>query len=346
MVAITSGKLLITGGSGYIGAWIVKSAVDRGYSVVAAVRTDAQGQFLVNRFPEYHGKVSYVLIPVIEKDGAYDEAVKDVDGIIHAASPVVFKWDDPEEVLRPAIRGAVGILESAHKYGKNIKRIVLTSSSAAIGIPIERDGKVVRDETVWNTPDTAQFEALGKNASGLTVYSASKTYAEQSAWAWVKEHKPSWDFVTILPPFVWGPYIHQPGKPHFGSSPGLLLDNILGSPDTSGTHIGDCVDVRDTANFHVLALENPDAGGERVLIGPDYFAWQDIYDILHSAGFPKVDVPGKTTRGAGKLKAPTVTSTAKVFKLWPDFRHHTFETSIRELSEQLVKDGYLTPVSD
>ncbi|KAF9517347.1 hypothetical protein BS47DRAFT_1339573 [Hydnum rufescens UP504] len=36
MVAITSGKLLITGGSGYIGAWIVKSAVDRGYSVVAA----------------------------------------------------------------------------------------------------------------------------------------------------------------------------------------------------------------------------------------------------------------------------------------------------------------------
>ncbi|KAF9517352.1 hypothetical protein BS47DRAFT_1339614 [Hydnum rufescens UP504] len=147
MVAITSGKLLITGGSGYLGAWIVKRAIDRGYSVVAAVRTDSQGQFLVNRFPEYHGKVSYVLIPVIEKDGAYDEAVKDVDGIIHAASPVIFKWDDPEaEVLRPAIRGALGILESAHKYGKNVKRIVLTSSSAAIGMPIERDGKMVRDE--------------------------------------------------------------------------------------------------------------------------------------------------------------------------------------------------------
>ncbi|KAF9517354.1 hypothetical protein BS47DRAFT_1389885 [Hydnum rufescens UP504] len=265
MVAVTSGKLLITGGSGYIGAWIVKSAVDRGYSVVAAVRTDSQGQFLVNRFPEYHGKVSYVLIPVIEKDGAYDEAVKDVDGIIHAASPVILKWDNPEaEVLRPAIRGALGILESARKYGKNVKRIVLTSSGAAIGMPIERDGKM----TVWNTLDTAQFEALGKNSSPLTVYFASKTYAEQSSWAWVKEHKPSWDFVTILPPLIFGPYIHQPGKPHFGSSPGLLLEKALGVADTSGTYTNDCADVRDTADFHLLALENPDASGERVLIGP------------------------------------------------------------------------------
>jgi len=269
-----------------------------------------------------------------------------VDGIIHTASPVVFKWDDPEEILGPAIRGALGILKSAHKYGKNVKRIVLTSSSSAIGAAIERDGKRIRDETVWNTPATTEFEALGKGTGAGMLYAVSKTYAEQSSWAWVKEHKPSWDFVTILPPFVWGPYIHQPGKPNFGSSPGLLLENVLDRPDTSGAYTGDCVDVRDTADFHVLALENPDAGGERVLIGPDYFAWQDIYDIFHSAGFPNVNVPGKTTRGAGKHKTPSVTSTTKALKLWPNFRYHTFETSIRDLGEQLVKDGYLTAVSD
>ncbi|KAF9517342.1 hypothetical protein BS47DRAFT_524015 [Hydnum rufescens UP504] len=296
MVAITSGKLLITGGSGYIGAWIVKRAVDRGYSVVAAVRTDAHGQFIVNRFPEYQGKVSYVLIPVIEKDGAYDEAVKDVDGIIHAASPVIFNWDDPQEVLRPAIRGALGILESAHKYGKNIKRIVLTSSSAAA---------------------TTQFEALGKDTHPSTVYAASKTYAEQSSWAWVKEQKPSWDLVTILPPFIWGPYVHKPGKPSFGSSPGLLLDNVLNRSDTSGAYAGDSADVRDTADIHVLALENPDAGGERVLTATDSFAWQDVYDIFNSAGFPNVNAPGKTTRGAGKQKTPSATSTAKALGCGP-----------------------------
>ncbi|KAF9520294.1 hypothetical protein BS47DRAFT_1287152 [Hydnum rufescens UP504] len=265
MTPITSGKLLITGKSGYVGAWIVKCAVDRGYSVIAAVRTDAHGQFLVNRFPEYHGKVSY-LIPVIEKDGAYDEGVKDVGGITHTTSPVIFRWGDPRwyqilppsstygtsarlviqclafqtEVLRPAIRGALGILESAHRYGR--------TSSASL----------------WNTPATTQLEALGKDTNPSMVYAARKTYAEQSSWAWVKEHRPSWDLVTILLPFIWGPYIH---KPHFGSSPGRLLENVLDRSDTSCAYAGDCADVRDTADIHVLALENPDAGGERVLIG-------------------------------------------------------------------------------
>jgi hypothetical protein len=168
--------------------------------------------------------------------------------------------------------------------------------------------------------------------------------------------------------------IPQPGKPFFGSSPGLLLEYVLDRPDTSGARFGSCAEVQDTANIHILALEHPDAGGERVLIGtgqsyrdpawpgsvltflmnrrsivcvaPDSFAWQDVYDIFNSAGFPNINAPGKSTRGAGQHKAPSVTSAAKAFKLWPDFRYHTFETSIRELGEQLVKDGYLTAVSD
>ncbi|KAF9517339.1 hypothetical protein BS47DRAFT_1359633 [Hydnum rufescens UP504] len=134
-VAISSGTLLVTGGSSCIGAWVVKRAVDRGYSVVAAVlfsvRIDTQEGFLFNRFPEYHGK-SYVLVPVIEKE----------------VSLVIESLPDfhPKAVLRPTIRGALGILESAHKYGKNLKRVVLTSCSTAIGDAIVRDGKPVRDE--------------------------------------------------------------------------------------------------------------------------------------------------------------------------------------------------------
>ncbi|KAF9517336.1 hypothetical protein BS47DRAFT_1483305 [Hydnum rufescens UP504] len=363
MVAITSGTVLITGGSGFIGAWIVKSAVDRGYSVVAAVRTEAQGKFLVNRFPEYHGKVAYVIVPDIEKDGAYDDVVKNMDAIIHAASPVIFKGNDPEgkenplnasarlvitslphfhpkAVLRPASRGALGILESAHKHGKNVKRVVLTSSGAAIGDAIVRDGKPVRDETVWNTRATAEVETRGKDAHPPLVYAASKTYAEQRSWAWVKEHKPSWDLVTILPPYVLGPYIHQPRKPAFGSTPGLLLDFVLKHPDTSGGQFGNFVEVRDTANIHILALEHPDVA-VFFLSNAGEFSWQDIYDIFNSAGFPNVNAPGKITRGGGRNKVPTITSNEKAAKLWPNFRYHTFESSIRELGEQLVKEGYL-----
>lgn len=55
-----------------------------------------------------------------------------MDGIIHAASPVTLTWNDPSDVINPAVDGVVSILTSAVKFGKNIKRVVLTSSSSAI----------------------------------------------------------------------------------------------------------------------------------------------------------------------------------------------------------------------
>lgn len=96
------------------------------------MRSQHHIDFITHRFPEYEGKVTGLVVPNIEAPGAYDEAVKDVDGIIHSASPVIFTWDDPSEIINPAINGATGILTSAAKFGKAVKRVVLTSSSSAI----------------------------------------------------------------------------------------------------------------------------------------------------------------------------------------------------------------------
>jgi nucleoside-diphosphate-sugar epimerase len=90
---------------------------------------------------------------------------------------------------------------------------------------------------VWNTKATAEVEALGKEAQPMSVYAASKVYAEQSAWAWVKEHKPSWDFVAILPPYVWGPYIHHQvcrGSPFIQRGGDGLMAVIFALALTSG----------------------------------------------------------------------------------------------------------------
>lgn len=109
---------------------------------VFSVRSQSQADFIVNRFPEYSGKVTGVIIPNIVSPGAYDEAVKDFDGIIHSASPVVWKWEDPSEIIDPAVKGATGILESTAKYGKNVKRVVLTSSATAIVMEGQKEGDV------------------------------------------------------------------------------------------------------------------------------------------------------------------------------------------------------------
>ncbi|KAI0065891.1 hypothetical protein BV25DRAFT_1913319 [Artomyces pyxidatus] len=69
MPSVTSGTVLVTGASGYIGTWIVRYLVAHGFSVVVAARNDGQGEFLENRFPEFEGKVTHVNIADISKVG-------------------------------------------------------------------------------------------------------------------------------------------------------------------------------------------------------------------------------------------------------------------------------------
>ena len=152
-----------------------------------------------------------------------------------------------------------------------------------------------------------------------------------------------------------------------GSTPGTLLDRIH-NPDTSGSLAGDCADVRDTADIHILALEHPDIGGERVLVRsgevlvpipisffeshayhsrrPATFAWQDLYDVLNGPEFPKTITPGKDTKGAGKNKSPAILSNATAVKLWPEFKYRAFETTAKDMGDQLIRDGYIPVVSD
>lgn len=87
-----------------------------------------------------------IVVPVIEAPGAYDEAVKGMDGIIHAASPVRRIFDDPSEMIDPAVKGAIGILTSAAQFGKSVKRVVLTSSIVAVVSGSDRKDEIVYDE--------------------------------------------------------------------------------------------------------------------------------------------------------------------------------------------------------
>ncbi|KAI0051054.1 NAD(P)-binding protein, partial [Auriscalpium vulgare] len=333
MPAVHSGVVLVTGGSGFIGAWIIKYLVDNGYAVIAAVRTAAQGEFITHRFPSYSGRVSSVVIPDIQKEGAYDDVVKDVDAIVHAASPVVFSWEDPQEVIGPAVAGATGILKSATAYGAKVKRVIITSSVAAIhGSVLDKE----YDEESWNLRDLNTEHT--KTSAPWLVYNTAKTRAEKAAFDYVKETQPQYDLVTLLPAFNWGPYVHQPSK-NFGSSPGALLGGFATGGDTSGSLVGDFVDVRDSALLHVLALKNGNIGGERLLNSNGVFAWQDIYDILNEAGY---QAPGKDAKGAGDKKhLKVLTRNDKTFKYFPKFKYRSLKESVLEMAVDLKSGGYL-----
>ncbi|KAJ7749708.1 D-lactaldehyde dehydrogenase [Mycena metata] len=294
MPTISSGKVLVSGANGYVAVWVVRTLLEEGYSVRGAVRSTEKGTHLTQLFASYGDKFELVIVPDITKEGAFDEAVKGIDAIEHTASPYHFQADDPAELIEPAVKGTVAILESARKYGTSVKRVVVTSSTAAI-IQVAPTSLIL-DESDWNDQAVEEVTQKGREASQAAKYRASKVLAERAAWDFVAKHKDeiSWDLSFMNPPLVLGPTIHEvPSASALNTSARMMHDAFAkGEGLTTG---GSWIDVRDLALAHVRALQKAEAGGERIIVCAGAFLWQDWLDAA-----PAGSKHQKGTPGAGK----------------------------------------------
>lgn len=124
------------------------------YTVVVTARSEEKGKRIIDAIPaDLRDRVSYVVVSDIAQPGAFDKAVVSdppFDFVIHTASPYQLHFDDPiADCLDPAIKGTTGILESIHAFAPTVKRVVITSSSAAILDPPNH--RKVYDESVWSS---------------------------------------------------------------------------------------------------------------------------------------------------------------------------------------------------
>ncbi|KAF8322637.1 NAD(P)-binding protein [Clavulina sp. PMI_390] len=341
MPSVRSGKILVTGASGLIGAWIVEYLLDRNYDVLVAMRTQSQLDFIQSRHPS-NPHLSGMIVTDITAPGAFDVAVSEVDAVIHTASPARHTYDDLwEDIINPAVNGVVGMLSSAMKTGKNVKRIIFTSSANTI----QEEGQEVYDETMWGKKATVALERDGDKTDGRIVYAASKVLSERAAWDFMEKEKPNFQLTTVLPSWNFGPYAHDVSK-GVGSTPGIFLAILSKGGDTSGKRFATSVDVRDVALVHILALESDQCDGERITAtSSEAFAWQDVYDILHDAnlGIESSLPPKDATYGAGQSKSlfPRV-SNAKSLRLLKGFKYRSLEESVVDMGRQMVKDGFLS----
>ncbi|KAG8992525.1 methylglyoxal reductase (NADPH-dependent) gre2 [Tulasnella sp. JGI-2019a] len=277
-------KVLVTGASGFIAVWVCKSLLEQGYQVVGTVRSPSKGEFIQRLFEkDGFGKdrFSFVVIEDMAKDGAFDEVVAEVEAVEHVASPI-FMAEDPQVLIVPAIKGTTGMLNSVKEYGKNVKRVVITSSAMTIHsnkfLDPSHTGEIIMDETNWNTTAIKEVEEKGKGASIFEKYRASKVLAEQAAWKFMDDNKGSiaFDLVTILPTIVYGPMLHDiPSAEALKLSATMFL-GYISPPEKSKEELlrpvngtGYWADVRDIAAIHALALANPNAGGERFIACSD-----------------------------------------------------------------------------
>jgi nucleoside-diphosphate-sugar epimerase len=305
------GTILVTGANSFIGGWVVKYLVEKGYKVRGTVRSSAkESQVLEGISKDQHSQVSFVHINDVATD-SFDEAVQGVDGIIHVASPFHFKVTDPEkDLLLPAIQGTLGVLQAAHKYNQNngnkIKRVVITSSFASIFDPSQglRPGYSYTEKD-WS-PLTYEQGAAAKN-DPVTVYRVSKVCAERAAWDFIDKEKPSFTIATICEPVVIGPRANG-----FKSLDDLNTSNApVWSLIKSGknapvpeTRVPAEVDVRDVAYAHVAALEQLTDKSERYLVSAASFSQQDILDIVHESSVIPESIKNTTPVGIKGQQLP------------------------------------------
>ena len=122
-------RALVTGASGFLATQIILLLLERGYHVVGAVRSAAKAEAWRSLYPQYTSKqLSLVVVPDMQEDGAYDDAVQDTDMVFHTASPFNFTFKDNEkDMLIPARSGALSVLDSAIK-AKRVRKVIFTSS--------------------------------------------------------------------------------------------------------------------------------------------------------------------------------------------------------------------------
>lgn len=322
MPAVTSGKVLVTGANGYIAMWVVDSLLRQGFTVRATVRSADKGTHLKQRYAsEYGDKLEVVVVEDITKEGAFDEAVKGVDAIEHTASPFHLNAVEPDELIVPAVKGTLGVLQSALAHGPNVKRIVVTASCASVltALPEPR----VFSEKDWNDAAVEEAKQKGRDALPIVKYRASKTLAEKAAWEFCEKNKSkiSWELVVLNPPFVFGPVIHSV------SSPGSLNQSMhewfhtvfKGAKDTNTlAQLGNCwIDVRDLGEAHVKAIQVPEAANERIIVSAGTYKWQDWVSAAHSLR-PSLVPEGNTsydpTKAVHMIQYDT-TKEAKIFGL-------------------------------
>lgn len=280
-----SGKtILLTGGTGHVGFATLVEALSKGYKVRAAVRSNAKAEVIrsAKSVQPYLSKLEFVIVKDITQAGAFNEAIKGVDAVVHLASPIVGAnvKDAEEDLYKPAVQGTTGILHSA-KQEASVKRVVITSSVAAV-VPLPPSQERYTADSVGPISD-GPFPDL------FMAYVQSKARAHNAVLRFIEEQKPQFNVISIMPTFVIGAneLAKTPEEINVGSNAYFLLP-ILGGKNDEGTFTS-LVHLDDVAFVHIAALDPKLEGTRNFGVNYDYtsgFKWDDALKIAQEE-FPE-----------------------------------------------------------
>jgi len=356
-----AGPVAVTGASGFIGSHVVKNLVEAGYQVRACVRdanrTDKMA-YLLAMDKQGPGSVELHSCDLMEaKNGAYDEVFSGCAAVFHVAADLGTDPEhgapSPQVTYDSLLAATAGVLDSCKK-AKTVKRVVYTSSSAAVmgpGSP-DRPADHIYTEDDWagGSYETLDERYTATNREGKvfknwnierSAYAKGKLDAEKFAYAFGEET--GIDVVSVCPCHVLGPLMGAPHNSVWQQRIGIFMEGGDGNFKGDG-QAWNIIDVRDIAETQrLLATSEIATNGSRYLmVATDENGEPTTLELLEtlSSLFPDIDIARdyKPKQLDHRLRA-RCTKAIEQLGLKP---HPVLET-LRDTGNSLLELGVIKP---
>ena len=189
----TNKPVLVTGGNGFVGSWVVQKLLDKGLKVHVTVR-DAKDNLKIDHIKKMamnsRGSIKLFEADLLN-DGSFREAMKGCETVFHTAAPYNLKFVNAmNDFYEPVVKGTENVLNTVNQT-KSVKTVVHTSTGWTTygdNSDIARTPNKVLNESCWNTSSSLSH----------LPYAYSKVEAEKLAWEFVKKQK-KWKLKVINP---------------------------------------------------------------------------------------------------------------------------------------------------
>jgi dihydroflavonol-4-reductase len=248
--------ILVTGGTGFLGAHLLYELLTNGEKVKAIKRESSNLKLVKKIFSYYTSNYEDLLNQIewvsadINDYSSLDIAMQGITQVYHCAAVVSFDPKFKDIMFKTNVDGTANVVNIALEH--KIEKLCFVSSIAAIGRT--ESGVLITEDTVWKTSD--------KNSN----YSKTKNAAEREVWRGIEE---GLNAVIVNPSVILGP-----GEWKSGSS--KIFHTLWKGTKFYTDGVNGYVDVKDVARIMRL-LMNSNIVNERFILSSENLSYKELF---------------------------------------------------------------------